>query len=85
MRAPKPGAITFPIVQRNVDDILLVTEDEIREAMKFLLTRMKILVEPSGAVSAAAVLFGKLPAGIRSVGIVLSGGNVDLDFLATLS
>jgi len=61
---------------------LLVTEDEIRGALKFLLTRMKILVEPSGAVSAAAVLYRKLPAGVGRVGIVLSGGNVDFDQLA---
>jgi threonine dehydratase len=46
---------------------------------------MKILAEPSGAVSAAAALFGKLPPGLGRVGIVLSGGNVDLDFLASLS
>jgi threonine dehydratase len=56
-----------------------VSEDEIRAAMQFLLTRLKILVEPSGAVSAAAAMFGKLPAGLGRVGIVLSGGNVDLD------
>ena len=54
------------------------TQDEIQAAAKFLLTRMKILVEPSGAVSAAAVLFHKLPAGINRIGVVLSGGNVDL-------
>jgi threonine dehydratase len=46
---------------------------------------MKILVEPSGAVTAAAALFHKLPAGISSAGIVLSGGNLDFDFLATLA
>jgi len=66
------------------EDILLVSEDEIREAMKFLLTRMKILVEPSGAVSAAAVLFRKVPAGIGRIGVVLSGGNVDFDQLARI-
>jgi len=82
LRSPSPGELTFPIIQKNVEKIVLVSEDEIRETMKFLLTRMKILVEPSGAVSAAAVLFGKLPAGLRRVGIVLSGGNVDLDQLA---
>jgi threonine dehydratase len=50
--------------------------------VKFLLTRLKILVEPSGAVGAAAALFGKLPDGLGRVGIVLSGGNVDFDLLA---
>ena len=77
-----PGELTFPIVQKHVEQIATVSEDEIREAMKFLLLRLKILVEPSGAVSAAAVLFKKLPAGIGRVGIVLSGGNVDLETLA---
>ncbi len=85
LRTPSPGEVTFPIIQRHVERVALVTEDEIRAAMKFLLGRMKILVEPSGAVSAAAVLFGKVPSGLGRVGIVLSGGNVDLDFLASLS
>jgi threonine dehydratase len=84
LRTPMLGELTFPIIQRNVEKVALVSEDEIRAAMKFLLGRMKILVEPSGAVSAAAVLFGKLPPGSGRVGIVLSGGNVDLDFLASL-
>jgi len=82
-----PGELTFPIVQQHVEQILTVTEDEIREAVKFLLLRLKILVEPSGAVSAATVLFKKLPQdlyqeGRGRVGIVLSGGNVDFDRLA---
>ena len=63
LRSPMPGKFTFPIVRELAEDILLVSEDEIRGALKFLLTRMKILVEPSGAVSAAAVLYRKLPAG----------------------
>ncbi len=81
LRAPAPGKLTFPVVQRLVEDVILVSEDEIRATLLFLLERMKILVEPSGAVAAAAVLFGKLPAGIGRVGVVVSGGNVDLDFL----
>ena len=84
LRSPCPGAITFPIIQRNVERIVLVSDDEIRAAVKFLLTRLKILVEPSGAVTAAAALFKRLPAEVVRVGIVLSGGNVDFDFLATL-
>lgn len=84
LRTTKPGTITFPLVQEFVDDVLLVTEDEIRAAMRFMLTRMKIVVEPSGATAAAAVLHSKLPAGLKRVGILVSGGNVDLDFLATL-
>jgi threonine dehydratase len=67
-----------------VEDILLVSEDEIRATVKFLLSRLKILVEPSGAVSAAAVLYGRLPAGVGSVGVILSGGNVDFETLCGL-
>jgi threonine dehydratase len=84
LRAPTPGVLTFPVIQKNVEQILLVSEAEIREVMRFLLENAKILVEPSGAVSLAAVLFGKLPREIKSAGVILSGGNVDLEFLKTL-
>ncbi|HLJ18360.1 MAG TPA: threonine/serine dehydratase [Bryobacteraceae bacterium] len=82
LRTTKPGAITFSIMQQLVDEIVLVTEREIEETLKFLLTRMKILVEPSGAVAAAALLFGKLPPALQTAGVILSGGNVDADRLA---
>jgi len=81
LRTPRPGTLTFPVVRRLVERIVLVTDDEIRAAVKFLLLRLKILVEPSGAVPAAAALFHKLPSGIRTLGVVLSGGNVDLEEL----
>ncbi len=84
LRSPKPGDVTFPIIQRLVDDVFLVSEDEIRDAMRFYLTRMKIVVEPSGATPAAAVLAGKLPKDLQRVGVVISGGNVDLEVLRTL-
>jgi threonine dehydratase len=79
LRTPIPGVLTFAILQRNLERVVLVSEDEIRAAMKFLLERMKILVEPSGAVAPAAALFSKLPPGLGRVGIVISGGNIDLD------
>jgi threonine dehydratase len=82
LRAPKPGELTFPIIKSLAERIALVTDDEIRAAVKFLLLRLKILVEPSGAVAAAAVLFRKLPEEIGSAGVVLSGGNVDFEELA---
>jgi threonine dehydratase len=66
------------------EGVVLVTEEEIKATMRFLLTRMKMLVEPSGAVAAAAVLHRKLPADIRSVGVIISGGNVDLDVLSEI-
>ncbi len=85
LRTTKPGVHTFPIVQSLVEDVLLVTDDELRAAMRFLLTRMKILVEPSGSAGVAALMHAKLPAGLRKIGVVLSGGNVDLDILRGLS
>ncbi|MBV9759014.1 MAG: threonine/serine dehydratase [Acidobacteriaceae bacterium] len=82
LRTPLPGNITFPIVRALVDRVITVSEEEIKATLRFLLTRAKILVEPSGAVGAAAVLHKKLPAEIASMGVILSGGNVDLDVLA---
>ncbi len=81
LRSPQPGKLTFPVMRRLVEKILLVTDDEIRAAVKFLLLHLKILVEPSGAVPAAALLFHKLPPGIRTIGVVISGGNVDFEEL----
>jgi len=69
-------------VKSLVERVVLVSDDEIRAAVKFLLLRLKILAEPSGAVPAAAVMFHKLPPEIRRVGVVLSGGNVDFEDLA---
>jgi threonine dehydratase len=75
------GDLTFPIIRRHVRDIVLVSEEAIVEAMRCLWERMKILVEPSAAVPLGAVLSrGLKVAGLR-VGIILSGGNVDLDRL----
>jgi threonine dehydratase len=82
LRAPQPGALTFPVLRQLAEGVVLVSDDEIRQTVKFLLLRLKVLVEPSGAVPAAAVLFGKLPPGIGSVGVILSGGNVDFEELA---
>ncbi|HEV2688008.1 MAG TPA: threo-3-hydroxy-L-aspartate ammonia-lyase [Bryobacteraceae bacterium] len=84
LRSQMPGEITFPIIQKNVEDIVLVNDREIRETMKFLLTRMKMVVEPSGAVPATALFHHKLPAGLGRVGAIVSGGNVDLEFLKTI-
>ena len=84
LRATKPGELTFPIIQKHVEDVVLVSDKEIRETMRFLLTRMKILVEPSGAVAAAAVFHHKLPPGLGKTGVIVSGGNVDLEFFQTI-
>lgn len=83
-RVQIPGALTFPITERNAAEVLTVSDDEIIAAMRFILLRMKLLVEPTGALGAAAVLAGKLPTDARKVGVVLSGGNVDPEVLARL-
>jgi threonine dehydratase len=82
LRTPKPGELTFPILQKFVEGVILVSDDELRATVKFMLSRLKILVEPSGAAGIAAVLFRKLPPEIHRVGVVISGGNVDLEELA---
>jgi len=85
IRNLSPGALTFPINKQNLAGVLLVSDREIEEAVRFLLLRCKILVEPTGAVSAAAVLTGKLPMPKGSrVGVVLSGGNIDPALLAEI-
>src|ERR1019366_8108508 len=61
LRTPRPGELTFPVLRKHVEQVALVSDDEIRAAVKFLLLRLKILVEPSGAAPAAALLFHKLP------------------------
>ncbi len=85
IRNLSPGALTFPINKQNVTDVLLVSDQEIEEAVRFLLLRAKLLVEPTGAVPAAALLAGKLPLPRGSrVGVVLSGGNIDPALLAEI-
>lgn len=84
LRTTIPGEVTFPIVHALVEGVLLVTEEEITHAMRFLLSRMKILTEPSGAVGAAAVLHGKIPRDVKSAGVIISGGNIDMDMLAEI-
>jgi threonine dehydratase len=70
--------LTFSILKKYVDDIVTVTEAEIVDAMKIVWERMKIIVEPSSAVAAAPAISNKIGAAGKKVGIVLSGGNLDL-------
>jgi threonine dehydratase len=73
-----PGELTFPIMQQHLEGVVLVTDAEMAEATRFLLMRLKLLVEPSGAAPVAALMAGKVPdVRSRKVGVVLSGGNVD--------
>ena len=75
-RTPSLGKITFPLVLNTVDDMQTVSEREIVEAVRFLFYRMKLVVEPSGALGVAALLSGKVVAEGR-VGVIISGGNID--------
>jgi len=81
-RTPSLGKLTFPIILRTVDDMLTVTDAELTRTMFFLWERMKIIVEPTGALAACAALERKTDLKGRKVGIVLSGGNVDLRWAA---
>ncbi|MBC8508718.1 MAG: pyridoxal-phosphate dependent enzyme [Anaerolineales bacterium] len=75
------GKLTFPIIQKRVEQIVTVSEDAIIEAMKFVWERVKIIIEPSAAVSVAVLWEGKIDLTGLRVGVILSGGNVDLDQL----
>lgn len=77
LAAPMAGDLSFPIVQRYVDDVVLVEDEEIMSAMSDLLFSTKLLAEGAGAAATAAVLSAKIPVGGRRVVAVLSGGNVD--------
>ncbi|WP_199435033.1 pyridoxal-phosphate dependent enzyme [Qaidamihabitans albus] len=76
--AETPGELTFSVNQRLVDDIALVTDDQIRDAMRLAFERLKIVVEPSGATALAAVLAGRAGRGHARIGLVISGGNIDV-------
>jgi threonine dehydratase len=82
----RPGEITLPLVERWVDELVTVGEDDTAEAMVWLMERAKLVVEGAGAVGVAALLAGALkPAATGSTVIVLSGGNVDAGLLATIA
>ena len=78
LQTPAPGEITFPINYKHVEKVLLVSDQELISTMMLMLERMKILIEPSGAAGAAAVLHKKADFSGQRVGVILSGGNVDL-------
>jgi threo-3-hydroxy-L-aspartate ammonia-lyase len=81
--AETPGELTFSINRRLVDEILLVSDDEVRAAMRLAFERLKTVVEPSGATGLAAVLKGRVE-GARRIGVILSGGNIDARRFAEL-
>jgi len=84
MRTQQPGALTFPIVQKLAHGVMAVSEDEVKDAVRYLLLRMKLLVEPTGAVPMALLLSGRLDLRGQRVGIILSGGNADPALVAEI-
>ncbi|MGB9867420.1 MAG: threo-3-hydroxy-L-aspartate ammonia-lyase [Bacillota bacterium] len=84
LRTKSLGKVTFPLIRRYVDDMLTVSEEEIVSTMYFLWTRLKIVVEPSGAVGLAPLFHRKLPIEGRRIGVIISGGNVDVRSAAEL-
>ena len=78
----KPGELTFPILQRTKAQALAVSDEEAQAAMRHAFYELKLVTEPSGATSLAAVLSGKIDAKGKTIAVVLSGGNVDADTFA---
>jgi threonine dehydratase len=78
-RTPSLGKLTFPLVLQNVNDMVTVNDDAIVAATVFLWNRLKLVVEPTGALAAAAVFERVVPARGLRVGVILSGGNVDFE------
>jgi len=83
-RTPSLGEHTFPLIQRHVTDMVCVEEDAIRASLRYLMERLKLVLEPTGAVAYAALHSGVVQAPGKRVGVILSGGNLDLELLPSL-
>lgn len=79
LRTNQPGDLTFPVLTKYLDDLVLVSEDEIRMTFSFVMERTKQLIEPSSATTVAAVLYNKLNMQGKNIVTLISGGNVDLE------
>lgn len=77
IRTPALGVLTFAVIKRYVEQIFVVSDQAVLDAMQFMFIRMKLVVEPTGAVALAALMRGLVPAECKRVGVVVSGGNVD--------
>jgi threonine dehydratase len=84
LQAHSPGELTFAIMRRLLDEGLTVSDDEVREAMRFAFRYLKLVVEPGGAVALAAALTSKVAMRGRTTVVVISGGNVDRDLYAAI-
>jgi threonine dehydratase len=85
-RTPYLGKVTFPLVLEHVDDMVTVPDEELIRAMRFAWERLKLVIEPTGALGLAALLSGTVSGQGMRTGVIISGGNVDpalaLDLLA---
>lgn len=84
LKTTQPGKLTFPIIQKYLDELVLVSEKEIRYAFTFVLERMKQVIEPSSAATIAAAMFGKLGVERKNIVTVITGGNIDVKQLSSL-
>jgi threonine dehydratase len=84
LQTPSPGELTFSYLQKLVAAGLVVTDEEVKAAMRFAFRHLKLVVEPGGAAALAAVLSGKIKTRDRTTVVVLSGGNVDTDLFASI-
>ena len=81
---PQPGIVTFPINLKNLENGLVVKDEEVKNAIKYLSEHLKIIVEPGGAVAATAVLTEKIKVKNKTVVVMISGGNIDLEMFKSL-
>jgi len=84
LQSPMPGRLTFPILRKLTGSWLTVSDDEVRDGMRFAFRHLKLVVEPGGAVALAAVLSGKIDVADKITAVVISGGNVDFDLFAEI-
>ena len=84
LESPAPGEITFPMLKKNLAGAVGIIDDEVAEAMRYAFSTLKLVVEPGGSVGLAALLTGKVASRGKTVGLVLSGGNVDPDLFARI-
>jgi threonine dehydratase len=81
IRTQAIGELTFAVMRELLTDIVIVSDDEIMQALRFVMPRMKIVVEPTGAVGIAAVMQNKIPGSPARVGVVISGGNISSEMM----
>ncbi len=82
LESPAPGEITFPMLKKNLAGAVAITDAEVTDAMRYAFSTLKLVVEPGGSVGLAALLTGKVASRGKTVGLVLSGGNVDPELFA---